>query len=78
MMGVGLLINIDEQGTSQVLRWFRLRASAAGAWVPSLTEDPGSHKLHSMAKKKKTVTKRYSKMEETPQNHSYWELETYR
>lgn len=52
MMGVGLLINIDEQGTSQVLRWFRLRASAAGAWVPSLTEDPGSHKLHSMAKKK--------------------------
>ena len=54
MMGVGLLINIDEQGTSQVLRWLRLRASAAGAWVPSLTEDPGSHKLHSMAKKKKS------------------------
>ena len=53
MMGIGLLINIDEQGTSQVLRWFRLRASAAGAWVPSLTVDPGSHKLHSMAKKKK-------------------------
>ena len=49
MMGVGLLINIDEQGTSQVLRWFRLRASAAGAWVPSLTEDPGSHKLFIMA-----------------------------
>ena len=58
-MGVGLLINIDEQGTSLVVRWFRLRASAAGTWVPSLTGDPGSHKLQSMAKKKTVVSGRF-------------------
>ena len=54
-MGVDLLINIDEQGTSLVVWWFRLQAPAAGTWVPSLTGDPGSHKLHSMTQKKKNL-----------------------
>ena len=59
MMGVGLLTNAGEQGTSLVAQWFRLQASIAGAWVPSLTGDPGSHKLHSMEKKRKVVSRRF-------------------